>query len=58
MADRTVSLIAGTAILCFWLGYLAAKFANGLPIGLNEMDALTVGSVVALLGYARRKPDA
>jgi hypothetical protein len=49
MAERFSSLIAGTAFLCFWLGYNAAKFANGISIQLDMTDGLTLISVAVLL---------
>ena len=42
VADRYTSLICGTGFLCFWLGYNAAKFANGVPIQFTAMDGLSL----------------
>jgi hypothetical protein len=49
MTERYISLVVGTAFLCFWLGYTAAKFANGLPIRFSMMDGLTLIAAAVLL---------
>ena len=51
MTERHIGLIFGTAFLCFWLGYKAAVFANGLPIQLTKMDGLTLIIAAGLLFY-------
>lgn len=51
VADRYTSLICGTGFLCFWLGYNAAKFANGVPIQLTAMDGLSLVCSGLLLFY-------
>ncbi len=59
MADRYICLICGTGILCFWLGYNAAKFANGLPLQLSMLDGLNLLSAGVLLfqGSSRRRAE-
>jgi len=51
LADQNISLICGTGFLCFWLGYNAAKFANGVPIQFTAMDGLSLLSSGFLLFY-------
>jgi hypothetical protein len=51
VADRNISLIFGTGFLCFWLGYNAAKFANGVPIQFTAMDGLSLLCSGFLLFY-------
>ncbi|MCU0906274.1 MAG: hypothetical protein MUF73_02260 [Rhodobacteraceae bacterium] len=49
MAEKHIAVLFGTAFLCFWLGYKAAVFANGLPIQLTKMDGLTLAIAAVLL---------
>jgi hypothetical protein len=56
LADRNISLIFGTGFLCFWLGYNAAKFANGVPIQFTAMDGLLLLCSGFLLFYGMTRP--
>jgi hypothetical protein len=51
MHDRAIALISGTGFLCFWLGYKAAKLANGLPLQLTAMDGLSLVCSGLLIHY-------
>ena len=51
MHDRAITLISGTGFLCFWLGYKAAKLANGLPLQLTAMDGLSLVCSGLLIHY-------
>jgi hypothetical protein len=51
VADRYTSLICGTGLLCFWLGYNTAKFANGVPMQFTAMDGLSLLCSGFLLFY-------
>ena len=42
MSERTTCLVTGTAFASFWLGGLAARWANGLPVGFSALDGLTL----------------
>ena len=50
-----IAIVAGCSLLFWYLGYTAAKFANGMAIDFNVMDVMQLGSAAFLIGFGLRQ---